>query len=407
MSALDDCLAQARKCCFKNSSTVEILEYYEGERRMEWIKGKDVHDYFNTSKTRVQTQSVANGHPAPSNSGSEKRCHLRLFFISATVGDDGLHIHVDPDVLKWLHDEGNLSAKFIMDLYQTEDWTVFPTSSMAIIKDRRTISSIQYGFWCWSERPTHSFVQLVVESDTITYYFVNVHDDVRNIIERSLLDNLRPSVPPLHLDLQILTHLLTLYRRGIGAQRTQLREIENHKNASTVRHQVQELHDLSRSWHAMLKDFSDLKEHTRQLGIFAGRLKSSFGDEIIRRSTFTNSIELLLQFESNCDFWSNWSRTYLERTNICINLAHQLENKEIALQARRESISMFTLAVMTAVFLPSTFVSSVLGSNFFNFDGHVFAVSGLWWTLPVASVPLTVAVLVAWYKWSQIRSHKT
>ncbi|KAJ8129020.1 hypothetical protein O1611_g4612 [Lasiodiplodia mahajangana] len=408
MASLGDCLTRARKCCFKNSSTVDVLEYI-GEGQCRRAKYKDLSAYLSTLKTQDQSSSLGNSHSTHPNDSNKVRCRLRLFFISATIGEDGLHTHVDPALLELLHEESNLSAKFIVDLYQTEDWTVFPTSfALPRAREVTARSTLQYGCWPWGDQATHSFVQLVVEPDTMTYYFINFNEELKQLIERSLKDHPGPTATPLFLDLRILTHLLTLYRRGLEDQRYILRRIENQEDASTVRNQVRELHDLCRRWHAMLKDFADLKEHTKQLEAFAERLNTTYyAKQPDCRDAMLETVESLVQFENDCNFWANWARTYLERTNICINLAHQLENKEIALQARRESISMFTLAIVTVFFLPSTFVASILGTNFFNFDGTVFAVSGLWWTLPVISIPLTLAVLFLWYKWSKVRSDMT
>ncbi|KAL2063629.1 hypothetical protein VTL71DRAFT_5434 [Oculimacula yallundae] len=70
---------------------------------------------------------------------------------------------------------------------------------------------------------------------------------------------------------------------------------------------------------------------------------------------------------------------------------------DIALQTQRDGASMSTLAFVTAVFLPGTFVCSVLSTVFFSYDGISFAVSTWWWLLPVAVVPLTAAVLYLWF----------
>ncbi|KAI0104718.1 hypothetical protein GGR51DRAFT_521820 [Nemania sp. FL0031] len=408
MASLGDCLAEARKCCFKNSSTVDVLEYM-GEGQCRWANYEDLKAYLSTVKTKDRSCSLVNDHSNHPDNSNEAPCQIRLFFISATIGGNGLHTHVDPSLLELLHEESNLSAKFIIDLYQTEDWTVFPTSfTFPRAREVPARSTLQYGCWSWGDRATHSFVQLVVEPDIITYYFINFNEELKLSIEGSLKNYSNPTATPLFLDFSILNHLLTSYRRGLAAQRNQLGRIEREEDTSVVRNQVKELHSLCRCWHAMLKDFTDLKEHTRQLEAFAKRLNAIYyTSQPDCRDAVLETVESLEQFEKDCNFWANWAKTYLERTNICINLAHQLENKEIALQARRESISMFTLAIVTAIFLPSTFVASILGTNFFNFDGTIFAVSGLWWILPVISIPLTLAVLIFWYKWSKVRSDMT
>ncbi|KAI3318903.1 hypothetical protein HD806DRAFT_548775 [Xylariaceae sp. AK1471] len=385
---LDDCLAKAQQCCPKGSSKVDILEY-SAQGSPKWAQYTNLDAYLQGIKTRDRhIPSSVNSPSAPRDNGNATSCHLRLFFISATIGDNKLHTHVDPAVLRLLHEESNLSAKFITDLYQTEDWTVFPTATeLTRNVESPNRSCLQYGFWAWGDQATHSFVQLVVESDVATYYFVNFHKELKEFIETSLKE----------------------YEgsKGLGVQRIRLRRIEKHEDGSTVRDQVEELHELSREWHVMLKDFSDLKALTRQLKVFAKRVNKAHRDtQTNTRGAVPETIDSLVQFETACNFWASWARTYLNRTNICINLAHHLENKEIATQARSESISMFTLAVVTVIFLPGTFVASILSTTFFNFDGSTFTVSSLWWTLPVTTIPLTLAVLLFWYKWSESRSNK-
>lgn len=87
------------------------------------------------------------------------------------------------------------------------------------------------------------------------------------------------------------------------------------------RNQVKELHGLCRVLQVMLKDFADLKEHTSQLKTFARRLNATYySTQSDRRNAVLESIDLLGQFDNSCTFWTNWARTYLDRTNICINL---------------------------------------------------------------------------------------
>ncbi|KAJ3576035.1 hypothetical protein NPX13_g3833 [Xylaria arbuscula] len=359
MASLDRCLAEAQRCCFKNSSTVDILEY-AGEEKSSWVKCKDLEAYLGTIQDRDGGRSSENNQ-SPQNHETLAHCHLRLFFISAVIDrNNELHAHVDPAILELLHQKSNLSAKFIIDVFQTEDWTVIPTSfHFSKLGEPPRKALLQYGFWSWGDRATHSFVQVVINPNVTTYYFINFKDDLKRFIETSLKDYQGSTVPPLFLDTSILTHVLNTYRQAIGTQRSILRQIEHHHGGAMVQTQVEELHSLSRTWHAMLKDFTDLKEHTKQLKAFLKRWKptSYKNSRVTRRDRTSETIEAILQFETDSKFWASWATTYLERTNICINLAHHLENKEIATQARRESIAMFTLAIVTVIFLPSTFVA--------------------------------------------------
>lgn len=114
--------------------------------------------------------------------------------------------------------------------------------------------------------------------------------------------------------------------------------------------------------------------------------------ELLKSPDAVNALEAL---ESTCRFWSRWVTTYLERTNIRINLVsmdnrpklinqvprlsfllqmHHLAAQntstlatDVALQTQRDSVSMFTLAMVTAVFLPGTFVCVRLPNVFLTF----------------------------------------
>lgn len=139
--------------------------------------------------------------------------------------------------------------------------------------------------------------------------------------------------------------------------------------------------------------------------------------------------------EASCGFWSRWVTTYLERTNIRINLTHNLlaqqDNQlnqqisnlttDIALQTQHDGISMFTLAMVTVAFLPGTFIcvrldpasphssptnrprQSILSTVFFSYDASRLSISQWWWILPCIGIPLTLMVLYLWIFWSRAR----
>lgn len=54
---------------------------------------------------------------------------LYISFIKPTLGDDQLHTHINHAVLKLLHENAGLTASFMTDVYESPDWTVFPTVS--------------------------------------------------------------------------------------------------------------------------------------------------------------------------------------------------------------------------------------------------------------------------------------
>jgi drug/metabolite transporter (DMT)-like permease len=83
-----------------------------------------------------------------------------------------------------------------------------------------------------------------------------------------------------------------------------------------------------------------------------------------------------------------------------------LDTATIAEETQRDSASMITLAAVTMVFLPGTFVCTIVSTNFFDFGERELQVSDKWWALLVAGVPLTLIVFAVWYKWKQWRFEK-
>ncbi|CAJ2507024.1 Uu.00g082100.m01.CDS01 [Anthostomella pinea] len=184
------------------------------------------------------------------------------------------------------------------------------------------------------------------------------------------------------------------------------------------------LHALARQWLAMLKDLGDMDEHIVRIRRLRDDSERSMGTTLtVEKATSRPLDNPFDELQSTCHFWTQWARTYAERTNIQINLMHHIATQkdsranqeishlttDIAVRAQRENVSMFTLAIVTAVFLPGTFVSSVLSTVFFSYDGSLLSISQLWWTLPVVVVPLTFIVLYLWFRWVQnlLKRHST
>jgi uncharacterized membrane protein YwaF len=65
---------------------------------------------------------------------------------------------------------------------------------------------------------------------------------------------------------------------------------------------------------------------------------------------------------------------------------------------------MKTIAILTMLFLPATFISGLFGTNFFALSispsgSSTFVVSDQWWVFLATSVPLTMVVMAVWQFW--------
>lgn len=67
---------------------------------------------------------------------------------------------------------------------------------------------------------------------------------------------------------------------------------------------------------------------------------------------------------------------------------------------------MITIAAVTLVFLPGTFVCTVVSTNFFDFGKQGLVASRQWWILLAVALPLTIIVLAVWTVWSKFRAKK-
>lgn len=76
---------------------------------------------------------------------------------------------------------------------------------------------------------------------------------------------------------------------------------------------------------------------------------------------------------------------------------------DVALLTQRDSASMITIAAVTMLFLPGTFISAILSTTFFDYGDEGLRISKRWWILPASTIPLTVVVFAIWLGWRYLR----
>ena len=183
----------------------------------------------------------------------------------------------------------------------------------------------------------------------------------------------------------------------------------------------QKLHQLSQSWHILYENLIDNEEALafvldihKQFSTPRGPQTSSFYQE--------SNYEAMQYLLTRNTIQKRWVGNYNTRTqiriNLYFNLASQGDNrtnieiantsKEIAKATLRDSSSMITIATMTMLFLPGTFVSAILSMAFFNNGTDTsgqptLTVLPQWWIFPVITIPLTLLVFALWRIWQQKR----
>lgn len=145
----------------------------------------------------------------------------------------------------------------------------------------------------------------------------------------------------------------------------------------SVRESFQILHRLSQGFHVLHANLDDYEE---TLNFILATHQQCRTDNLSGDGPPPNldAMEFIL---SRNRIWKRWVANYITRTTICIdlffNIANQNDNrtnidiantsKRIAEEAKRDSSSMITIAAMTMLFLPGTFVSvSTLSPNCFE-----------------------------------------
>ncbi|OGM44099.1 hypothetical protein ABOM_007270 [Aspergillus bombycis] len=93
--------------------------------------------------------------------------------------------------------------------------------------------------------------------------------------------------------------------------------------------------------------------------------------------------------------------------NLAFNIVSQRNNEasvQMAQSALVDNTMMKTVAIVSLVYLPGTFVSGIFGMNFFNFDttesgAMVWALSDNFWLYWLVTIPLTLTTMAVWLLW--------
>lgn len=92
-----------------------------------------------------------------------------------------------------------------------------------------------------------------------------------------------------------------------------------------------------------------------------------------------------------------------------LNLEMAGQQRRLANCSKRDSAAMKSLSLLGAIFLPASYLASVFGMDFFNFDGNGDpppVISPLIWVYFVITVPITLVILVIWRRWDKRREAK-
>ena len=216
---------------------------------------------------------------------------------------------------------------------------------------------------------------------------------------------------------------------GMQNSRGTLMTYENHGASQLptepVQDTFQKLHQLSVSWHILYGNLIDNEEALAFVMEIHKQFSGPPGAQTFRFYQESNyeAMQFLLTRNTIQKRWvSNYNTRTQIRINLYFNLASQGDNrtnieiantsKQIASATLRDSSSMITIATMTMLFLPGTFVSAILSMAFFNNGTDTsgqptLTVLPQWWIFPATTIPLTLLVFGLWRIWQQKRLKQT
>lgn len=137
--------------------------------------------------------------------------------------------------------------------------------------------------------------------------------------------------------------------------------------------------------------------------------KTTFPEESLQASELSGLVDAIMVELQSQILAADWIFTKIDslikNTNLTINRADQRSNIQIAdsshtiaVESKRDNLSMMTIAAITMIFLPGTFVASLFAMPLLDWSSTDVVRSGFWiyWAV---TVPLTVMTVLLWLAW--------
>ncbi|KAF2445076.1 hypothetical protein P171DRAFT_359285 [Karstenula rhodostoma CBS 690.94] len=260
------------------------------------------------------------------------------------------------------------------------------------------------------------FTQLLRTRSQTIYFCINYPSQALKRFKMYLDRDVKFAYRGFFLDALSADECLREWQLDIGERRRRLLEHErSYSDNIDFNEATKQLHKLSYDWNTLSQDCRDQGEQLAFLSRTYEKYMRRLCDagnawDVDKSHDMRETFEVL---KSQCDNHYRWTQVYKERTNIRINLLFHLSaqresrtstqiaasNAIIAEQTQRDSASMITMAAVTMLFLPGTFISAILSTTFFDYGDDGLSVSRKWWILPASTIPTTIGVFAVWLAW--------
>ena len=99
----------------------------------------------------------------------------------------------------------------------------------------------------------------------------------------------------------------------------------------------------------------------------------------------------------------------IAQTDNMRNIELAKDSKSLAAASKRDSSAIKTIAVLTTVFLPGTFISTFVSMPLLSWNASSWStiVTSRFWVYWAITIPLTLVTLIAWYSWRRWRDARS
>ncbi|MCJ1393336.1 hypothetical protein MMC18_006209 [Xylographa bjoerkii] len=230
-----------------------------------------------------------------------------------------------------------------------------------------------------------------------------------------------PRIHPFTVHLALLSHEITHRMQPMAGTLDRMLGIEKRLlelplpaniSANVLKADLQELHGMARlvvvCAHRTGRDLSNIDSLLRDLDRIGKQIELHMNYFQIDNNLHERVRDGLLSLRDSCINIDRRLENRRRRIENMIALLYNLMQNQDSTTMREDSTAMKTIATLTMLFLPATFISSLFGTNFFALfpdpvKGSTFVVSDQWWILLTCSVPLTLLVLSIWRFWPFVR----
>ena len=270
----------------------------------------------------------------------------------------------------------------------------------------------------------------------------------RSRIATHLRDTMTESAHPMNIPLILCEMLMESDSNGVKTHASNLYQVELRTNfhgyplssntpSQLARTPEEDFEDMTRSLNVIISRLAFHEMRIRANAVFveqitshidAGETSKAYGDKYPRLYTMSQVLrerldhlqteQRALLLEISCN-----QKIAQSQLQIVYNLIAQRDNKDslamaelqtelariqttIANTTKEDSYAMRTIAVMSILFLPGTFVSSFFSMDMFDWQAPKSAsvVSSRFWIYWAVTAPLTIVVVSIWFLW--LRTHK-